>query len=228
MILFNRVDYSYLKGTSALTGISFHIKKGEFAFLVGASGAGKTSILKLLFREIVAGSGQVSVLGRNLNRLRRREVPYLRRQIGVVYQDFRLLSEKTAAENVAFALEVIEASPRDIRRQVPRVLHLVGLGDKGGRYPHQLSGGEQQRVALARALVNSPHLLICDEPTGNLDPDTSWQIMTLLNQVNILGTTILIATHDKDVVDRMNRRVLELQDGRLVRDVSEGVYSHEA
>jgi cell division transport system ATP-binding protein len=228
LILFNNVNYSYQKGTSALSDVSFHIGKGEFAFLVGISGAGKSSILKLIFRETVAGSGQVAVLGRNLNRLRRREVPYLRRQIGVVYQDFRLLPEKTAAENVAFALEVIEASAKDIKRQVPRVLHLVGLGDKGERYPHQLSGGEQQRVAMARALVNNPPLLVCDEPTGNLDPDTSWQIMSLLSQINLMGTTVLIATHDKEVVDRMNRRVLELQDGRLVRDDSKGVYSYEA
>jgi len=210
-----------------LTDISFHIDKGEFVFLVGSSGAGKSSVLKLIFREIVADSGQVTVLGRNLNRMRRREVPHLRRQIGVVYQDFRLLPEKTAAENVSFALEVIEAHPNQIRRQVPRVLNLVGLGDKGHRYPHQLSGGEQQRVAMARALVNNPSLLVCDEPTGNLDPDTSWQIISLLNHINLMGTTVLIATHDKDVVDRMNRRVLELQNGRLTRDDSRGVYRHE-
>ncbi len=210
-----------------MTDISFHIDKGEFVFLVGSSGAGKSSVLKLIFREIVADSGQVTVLGRNLNRMRRREVPHLRRQIGVVYQDFRLLPEKTAAENVSFALEVIEAHPNQIRRQVPRVLNLVGLGDKGHRYPHQLSGGEQQRVAMARALVNNPSLLVCDEPTGNLDPDTSWQIISLLNHINLMGTTVLIATHDKDVVDRMNRRVLELQNGRLTRDDSRGVYRHE-
>ncbi|HBI55695.1 MAG TPA: cell division ATP-binding protein FtsE [Firmicutes bacterium] len=228
MISFSNVNYSYQKGTSALSDISFHVDKGEFVFLVGVSGAGKSSVLKLIFRETVAGSGQVAVLARNLNRLRRREVPYLRRQIGVVYQDFRLLPEKTAAENVAFALEVIEANPKEIKRQVPRVLNLVGLGDKGARYPHQLSGGEQQRVAMARALVNNPPLLVCDEPTGNLDPDTSWQIMTLLSQINLLGTTVFIATHDKEVVDRMGRRVLELQDGRLVRDDSKGVYRHEA
>ncbi|MGI6363060.1 MAG: cell division ATP-binding protein FtsE [Bacillota bacterium] len=226
MISFSNVCFSYQKGTSALTDISFHIDKGEFVFLVGSSGAGKSSVLKLIFREIVADSGQVTVLGRNLNRMRRREVPHLRRQIGVVYQDFRLLPEKTAAENVSFALEVIEAHPNQIRRQVPRVLNLVGLGDKGHRYPHQLSGGEQQRVAMARALVNNPSLLVCDEPTGNLDPDTSWQIISLLNHINLMGTTVLIATHDKDVVDRMNRRVLELQNGRLTRDDSRGVYRH--
>jgi cell division transport system ATP-binding protein len=227
LISFSNVCFSYQKGTSALTDISFHIDKGEFVFLVGSSGAGISSVLNLIFREIVADSGQVTVLGRNLNRMRRREVPHLRRQIGVVYQDFRLLPEKTAAENVSFALEVIEAHPNQIRRQVPRVLNLVGLGDKGHRYPHQLSGGEQQRVAMARALVNNPSLLVCDEPTGNLDPDTSWQIISLLNHINLMGTTVLIATHDKDVVDRMNRRVLELQNGRLTRDDSRGVYRHE-
>lgn len=226
LICFSNVYYSYQKGTSALSDISFHIDKGEFVFLVGISGAGKSSVLKLIFRETIVGSGQVSVLGRNLNRMRRREIPHLRRQIGVVYQDFRLLPDKTAAENVSFALEVIEAHPKEIKRQVPRVLNLVGLGDKGQRYPHQLSGGEQQRVAMARALVNNPSLLVCDEPTGNLDPDTSWQIISLLSQINILGTTVLIATHDKDVVDRMNSRVLELQAGRLVRD-DRGGYRHE-
>lgn len=229
MILFNHVNYSYRTGTSeALTDVSFHISKGEFTFLVGASGAGKTSVLKLIFRETIAGSGHVAVLGFNLSRLRQREIPHFRRQIGVVYQDFRLLPEKTATENISFALEVIEASNKEIKRQVPRVLNLVGLGDKGERYPHQLSGGEQQRVALARALVNNPPLLICDEPTGNLDPETSWQIMSLLSQINLMGTTVFIATHDKEVVDKMGRRVIELQDSRLVRDDSQGVYSHEA
>jgi cell division transport system ATP-binding protein len=152
----------------------------------------------------------------------------LRRQIGVVYQDFRLLPDKTSAENIAFALEVIEASPREIKRQVPKVLEIVGLAGKEDRYPHQLSGGEQQRVALARALVNNPPLLVCDEPTGNLDPGTSWQIISLLDQINMLGTTVLIATHDKDVVDRMGRRVLEMKNGVLCRDVTKGAYVHEA
>lgn len=221
------VNYSYPTGTSALSNVSFHIDKGEFVFLVGASGAGKSTILKLIFRELVAKSGQVFVLEHNLGRMKRREVPFLRRQIGVVYQDFRLLPDKTAAENVAFALEVIEANPKDIKRQVPRVLEIVGLQGKGDRYPHQLSGGEQQRVAMARALVNNPPLLVCDEPTGNLDPGTSWQIMGLLNQINMLGTTVLIATHDKEVVDRMGRRVLELQNGALIRDVSKGAYGCE-
>lgn len=227
MISFRNVDYSYTKGTSALSNVSFQIDKGEFVFLVGASGAGKSSVLKLIFREIVSNSGQVSVLNQNLGKMKRRAVPYLRRQIGVVYQDFRLLSEKTAAENVAFALEVIEAPAKDIKRQVPKVLEIVGLEGKEDRYPHQLSGGEQQRVAMARALVNSPPLLVCDEPTGNLDPGTSWQIMSLINQINMMGTTVLIATHDKEVVDRMSRRVIELKGGELVRDASKGVYGHE-
>ena len=228
MISFLNVNYSYPNGTSALSNVSFQIEKGEFVFLVGASGAGKSSILKLIFREIIAKSGQVMVLNKNLGRMKRKEVPYLRRQIGVVYQDFRLLPDKTSAENIAFALEVIEASPKEIRRQVPKVLDIVGLSGKEDRYPDQLSGGEQQRVALARALVNSPALLVCDEPTGNLDPGTSWQIISLLDQINMLGTTVLIATHDKDVVDRMGRRVLEMKNGVLCRDVNKGAYVHEA
>lgn len=228
MISFLNVSYTYPNGASALSNISFQIDKGEFAFLVGPSGAGKSSVLKLIFREAVARTGQIFVLDYNLRRMKRRHVPYFRRQMGVVYQDFRLLPDKTAAENVAFALKVIEVSTREIRRMVPQALDLVGLRGKGDRYPHQLSGGEQQRVAMARALVNKPSLLICDEPTGNLDPTTSWQIIQLLDDINLRGTTVLIATHDRDIVDRMARRVLELRDGILVRDVRKGVYSHEA
>ncbi len=227
MISFLNVNYSYPNGTKALSNISFQIDKGEFAFLVGASGAGKSSVLKLISRETVAQSGQVFVLNYNLRRLKRRRVPKLRRQQGVVYQDFRLLSDRTAAENVAFALRVINVPNREIRRMVPQALAAVGLKGKGDRYPHQLSGGEQQRVAIARAMVNNPSLLLCDEPTGNLDPATSWQIMEILNQVNMRGTTVLIATHDREIVDRMARRVLEFKTGSLVRDVLKGVYSHE-
>mgnify|MGYP001001379081 FL=1 len=227
MISFLNVNYSYPNGTSALANVSFQIDKGDFVFLVGASGAGKSTVLKLIFREIVAKSGQVFVLKHNLGRMKRKEIPYLRRQIGVVYQDFRLLPDKTAAENVAFALEVIEAQPKEIKRQVPRALEIVGLRGLEERYPHQLSGGEQQRVALARALVNNPPVLVCDEPTGNLDPGTSWQIISLLDQINMLGTTVLIATHDKEVVDRMGRRVLELKNGVLARDASRGAYGNE-
>jgi cell division transport system ATP-binding protein len=227
LISFLNVNYSYPNGTSALANVSFQIDKGDFVFLVGASGAGKSTVLKLIFREIVAKSGQVFVLKHNLGRMKRKEIPYLRRQIGVVYQDFRLLPDKTAAENVAFALEVIEAQPKEIKRQVPRALEIVGLRGLEERYPHQLSGGEQQRVALARALVNNPPVLVCDEPTGNLDPGTSWQIISLLDQINMLGTTVLIATHDKEVVDRMGRRVLELKNGVLARDASRGAYGNE-
>jgi len=228
MISLINVNYAYPNGTSALENVSFHIDKGEFIFLVGASGAGKSSVLKLIFREIVAKSGQVFALKHNLNRMKRRDVPYLRRKIGVVYQDFRLLPDKTAGENIAFALEVIETPSKDIKRQVPNVLDIVGLKGKEDRYPDQLSGGEQQRVAMARALVNSPSLLVCDEPTGNLDPNTSWQIMQLLAEINMRGTTVLIATHDKTVVDRMGRRVIELGGGTVIRDDGKGGYSHEA
>lgn len=228
LISFINVNYSYPNGTNALSNVSFHIDKGEFVFLVGPSGAGKSSILKLIFREIVTGSGQVIVHEQNLGRMKRRHVPYLRRKTGVVYQDFRLLPEKTAAENVAFALEVIETPGKQIRRMVNQALDIVGLSGKANRFPQQLSGGEQQRVALARAIVNNPPLLVCDEPTGNLDPTTSWNIIQLLNEINMQGTTLLIATHDRDVVDKMNRRVLEMKDGVLVRDVNRGVYVNEA
>lgn len=227
MISFLNVTYSYPNGASALSNISFQIDKGEFAFFVGPSGAGKSSVMKLIFREAVAQTGQVFVLDYNLRRMKRRHVPYFRRQMGVVYQDFRLLPDKTTAENVAFALQVIEVPVKEIRRMVPQALEVVGLRGKEDRYPHQLSGGEQQRAAMARALVNSPSLLICDEPTGNLDPVTSWQIIELLDEINLRGTTVLIATHDRDIVDRMGRRVLELRDGILVRDVRKGVYTHE-
>ncbi len=227
MISFLNVNFAYPNGTKALSNISFQIDKGEFAFLVGASGAGKSSVLKLISREAVAQAGQVFVLNYNLRRLKRRRVPHLRRQQGVVYQDFRLLSDKTAAENIAFALRVINIPSREIRRLVPQALTAVGLKDKGDSYPHQLSGGEQQRVAIARALVNNPSVLLCDEPTGNLDPATSWQIMEILNRVHMRGTTVLVATHDREIVDRMARRVLEFKNGLLVRDVLKGVYSHE-
>lgn len=227
MISFLNVNYTYPNGTSALSDVSFQINKGEFVFLVGASGAGKSTVLKLIFREIVPSTGQVFVNEHNLGRMKRRDIPYFRRQIGVVYQDFRLLPDKTTAENVAFALEVIEANPKDIKRQVPRALEIVGLRGKEERYPHQLSGGEQQRAVMARALVNNPLLLVCDEPTGNLDPDNSWQVVSLLDQINMRGTTVLIATHDKEVVDRMARRVIELDNGVLTRDASKGAYVHE-
>ena len=200
------------------------IEKGEFVFLIGSSGSGKTTVLRLLLREEVADQGLVTVDGKNLNRLPARKVPDLRRRIGCVFQDFRLLPKKTVYENVAFALEVINKSPKAIRRTVPEVLDLVGLTGKAQRLPSELSGGEQQRVAIARAFVNRPLVLLADEPTGNLDPDTSQGIMSLLERINRTGTTVVMATHDNNIVDAMRRRVVELEGGKVIRDQSRGVY----
>jgi cell division transport system ATP-binding protein len=208
----------------ALDGVSMEIDKGEFVFLIGQSGSGKTTVLRLLLREEVADRGQVSVNGRSLNKLARRRVPDLRRKIGCVFQDFRLLPKKNVYDNVAFALEVINKSPKTIRRTVPEVLDLVGLTGKAQRLPNELSGGEQQRVAIARAFVNRPLVLLADEPTGNLDPDTSQGIMSLLERINRTGTTVVMATHDNNIVDAMRRRVIELELGKVVRDQSRGVY----
>ena len=208
----------------ALDGASFLIEKGDFVFLIGQSGSGKTTVLRLVLREEVADTGWVSVNGRNINRLAKRKVPDLRRKIGCVFQDFRLLPKKNVYDNVAFALEVINKSPKAIRRTVPDVLELVGLGGKAKRMPHELSGGEQQRVAIARAFVNRPLVLLADEPTGNLDPDTSQGIMSLLERINRTGTTVVMATHDNDIVDAMRRRVIELDNGKVVRDQVRGVY----
>jgi cell division transport system ATP-binding protein len=208
----------------ALDTVSMQIDKGEFVFLIGQSGSGKTTVLRLLLREEVADSGTVAVNGRNLNKLAKRKVPDLRRKIGCVFQDFRLLPKKSVYENVAFALEVINKSPKMIRRTVPEVLDLVGLTGKAQRLPHELSGGEQQRVAIARAFVNRPLVLLADEPTGNLDPDTSQGIMGLLERINRTGTTVVMATHDNNIVDAMRRRVIELDFGKVIRDQSRGVY----
>jgi cell division transport system ATP-binding protein len=208
----------------ALDGVSMDIEKGEFVFLIGSSGSGKTTVLRLLLREEIADHGLVTVDGRNLNRMPRRKVPDLRRLIGCVFQDFRLLPKKTVYENVAFALEVINKPPKAIRRTVPEVLDLVGLTGKAQRLPNELSGGEQQRVAIARAFVNRPLVLLADEPTGNLDPDTSQGIMGLLERINRTGTTVVMATHDNNIVDAMRRRVIELELGKVVRDQSRGVY----
>ena len=215
-------------GAHALKDISVKISRGEFVFVVGASGAGKSTFIKLMFREEVPTRGQIFFNGKNITRLKPREVPFLRRRMGIVFQDFRLLPEKTVFENVAFAMEVVEASPRDIRKRVPQVLASVGLSHKANSKPGELSGGEQQRVALARALVNTPDVLIADEPTGNLDPDTSWEIMELLSEFNKKGTTVVVATHAKELVDSMKKRVLQLDKGKLVRDEERGLYSHEA
>jgi cell division transport system ATP-binding protein len=208
----------------ALDGVSLDIEKGEFVFLIGASGSGKSSVLRLLLREDTPTKGNVIVNGKDIAKLPGRKVPELRRGIGCVFQDFRLLPKKTVFENVAFALEVINKSQRAIKRSVPEVLEMVGLDGKAHRYPNELSGGEQQRVAIARAFVNRPLILIADEPTGNLDPDTSQGIMGLLERINRKGTTVVMATHDNNIVDAMRRRVIELDLGHIVRDQNRGVY----
>lgn len=224
--LFN-VSKTYTNGVEALSNISISIKKRDFVFLVGPSGAGKSTLTKLIIREEEPTGGQIFFNGRNISRLKRAEVPLLRRNIGVIFQDFKLLSEKTAAENVAFALQVTEASRKEIKRAVPNALRLVGLEHKANMLPSELSGGEQQRVAIARAIVKNPPLLIADEPTGNLDPDTSWDIMQLLESINKSGTTILMATHAKDIVDAMKKRVVAMESSRIVRDEQGGVYGYE-
>jgi cell division transport system ATP-binding protein len=212
----------------ALNNITLQIYTGEFIFLVGHSGSGKSTFIRLLNHEFVASGGKLTVAGENLMHMRRWRVPYLRRNIGCVFQDFKLLPNKTAFQNVAFALEVIGKSKHIIRTQVPEVLRLVGLEDKTDKYPDQLSGGEQQRVSIARAIVNRPPLLICDEPTGNLDPQTSLGIMRLLDRINRTGTTIVVATHDREMVDSMRKRVVALENGYLVRDQDRGVYGSNA
>jgi cell division transport system ATP-binding protein len=208
----------------ALDGVSLEIDKGEFVFLVGTSGSGKSTFLRLLLREELPTSGSVRLIGRDLNRLPARKVPSMRRQIGCVFQDFRLLPNRTVAQNVAFAMEVIGRPSSQVRQVVPEVLDLVGLTGKEHRMPGELSGGEQQRVAVARAFVNRPKVLLADEPTGNLDPNTSVGIMRLLDRINRTGTTIVMATHNSEIVDAMRRRVVELHNGRLVRDQARGVY----
>jgi cell division transport system ATP-binding protein len=208
----------------ALDDVSLEIDKGEFVFLIGQSGSGKSTVLRLLLREELPTSGRVSVDGRDVGRMAARRVPDLRRKMGCVFQDFRLLPKKNVYQNVAFALEVINKSQKAIKRTVPEVLELVGLEGKANRMPHELSGGEQQRVAIARAFVNRPLLLLADEPTGNLDPDTSQGIMGLLERINRVGTTVIMATHDNNIVDAMRRRVIELDFGKVVRDQSRGVY----
>ena len=225
MIRLENVSKVYPAGARpALDGVSFEIEKSEFVFLIGQSGSGKTTVLRLLLREETSDVGLVLVNGRNLNRMASRKVPDLRRKIGCVFQDFRLLAKKTVYENVAFALEVINKSPKSIKRTVPEVLDLVGLQGKAQRMPNELSGGEQQRVAIARAFVNRPLVLLADEPTGNLDPDTSQGIMSLLERINRTGTTVVMATHDNNIVDAMRRRVIELEYGKIIRDQSRGVY----
>lgn len=227
MIEFRSVSKTYPNGTLALNNINLTINKGEFAFFVGPSGSGKSTLLKLIMKEEDPTEGEVFVNGYQVSSLSRNQVPYLRRSMGVVFQDFRLLPNKTVYENVGFAMQIIEAMPKEIRRQVPMALALVGLSKKANAYPNQLSGGEQQRVALARALVNNPVLLIADEPTGNLDPETSWEIMKLLAEVNYRGTTVVVATHEKSIVDTMKKRVIAIDKGQIVRDQEKGQYKDE-
>jgi len=221
------VGMTYPNGKVALADVSVEIPSGDFVFLVGPSGAGKSTFIRLLIREQLPTMGHVRVAGHDLERMRRGQVPALRRRIGIVFQDFRLLPNKTVAENVAFALEVTGAPRATIRRRVPQLLALVGLGEHGHHLPTQLSGGEQQRTAIARALVHDPAILIADEPTGNLDPVTSWEIIQLLIHINELGTTVLMATHNQEIVNAMRRRVLALEGGRLVRDESAAAYERE-
>ena len=227
MIEFKNVNKVYDNHVYALSNISLTIERGEFVFLVGPSGAGKSTFVKTLLKEIDPTSGTVIVNDTDITKLKRREIPYYRRKIGVVFQDFRLIPTLNVYENVAFAMRVIETPHKEIRKKVPIVLSLVGLSSKYKAFPSELSGGEQQRVALARAIVNNPTLLIADEPTGNLDPDTSVDIMDILNDINHAGTTILMATHAKEIVNKMRKRVVALEKGVLVRDEQRGAYGYE-
>lgn len=228
MIQFFDVSKVYANGTVALNRVSFQVAKGEFVFLVGPSGSGKSTVLRLITREEKPTEGKVLINGRNTVRLSRREIHHLRRKIGVVFQDFRLLPKLTVAQNVAFALEVCELPRREIKRRVASTLELVGLADKAGVYPHELSGGEQQRVSIARAVVNNPIVLLADEPTGNLDPEHSWEIVRLLETINLRGTTVLMATHNDAIVNALQRRVIAMAEGCVVRDELRGSYSNEA
>ncbi len=228
MITAKNVSVLYEEGAkAALDNVSISIDKGEFVFLVGPSGSGKSTFIRLLLREIMPKSGNVNIAGQDIVNLRNWKVPYLRRNIGTVFQDFKLLPNKTAFENVAYALEVIGKSKHLVNSQAPEILKLVGLGDKFDSYPDEMSGGEQQRVSIARAFVNRPPLLLADEPTGNLDPNTSMGIMSILNRINKTGTTILIASHDREMVDSMKKRVIALENGKVVRDQMRGVYGYE-
>jgi cell division transport system ATP-binding protein len=225
MVTFDNVSKTYNDAGAGLSDVSLSIDSGEFVFLVGPSGSGKSTFIRLLIKELDVTQGTITVGGRNLSRLRPNKVPYLRRAIGCVFQDFKLLQGRTVYENVAYALQVIGENPRGIRRKVPEILSLVGLSEKAGRYPSELSGGEQQRVSIARAFVNHPRLLIADEPTGNLDPETSIGIMQLLYRINRTGTTVIMATHDREMVDKMQMRVIALEGGRVVRDQRQATYA---
>ena len=224
MIEFTDVVKSYREGNDALKGVNMQIEDGEFCFLVGPSGSGKSTIIKLITGELKPTSGTVHVNGYSLERIRKREIPFLRRTVGVVFQDFRLISKMTVYDNVAFAMRVIGAKEKEIKERVPYVLDLVGLSSKENRHPGELSGGEQQRLAIARALINNPSTIIADEPTGNLDPQMSFEIMSLLQEINNLGTTMLVVTHAKDLVERFNKRTIVINDGLIVSDGMEGYH----
>ncbi len=227
-IKFKDVDKTYKNGVNAVYDMNLSIKKGDFVFIIGASGSGKSTMIKMLYREERPSNGEIILGGINVAKVKNSKVYKLRRKIGIVFQDFKLLPKLTVYENVAFALEIYGLPTHEVRKKVLKALDLVGLKSKTKSYPSQLSGGEQQRVAIARAIVNSPKLLICDEPTGNLDPDTSWEVMQVIKKINDLGTTIVMATHDREMVDRMKKRVIYLEDGRLVKDYEKGTYVNES
>ncbi len=227
MIDFVNVTKTYETGTHALNGIDLHIDDGEFVFLVGASGSGKSTMIKLLTAELQPTGGSINVNGYQLEKIKRSAIPYMRRTLGVIFQDFRLIDNKTVYENVAFAMRVIGASSKEIKQRVPYVLELVGLENKARRLPNELSGGEQQRVAIARALVNNPSMIIADEPTGNLDPARSFEIMLLLEQINALGTTVMVVTHEKELVNRFTKRVVAINEGKVISDGMDGYYLNE-
>ena len=228
MIRLSDVVKEYESGTTALKGISLRIEDGEFVFLVGPSGSGKSTIIKLLTGEIVPTSGQIAVNGFSLTNIAERQIPLLRRSVGVIFQDFRLIEKKTVYENLGFAMRAVGSSPREIKKRIPYVLELVGLEEKTDRYPNEISGGEQQRVAIARALVNNPRMIIADEPTGNLDPVRSLELMLLLEKINELGTTVLVVTHEKELVDAFSKRVISIDAGRVISDGLDGYYGYEA
>ena len=227
MLIMSDVSKVYPSGSMALQDVNVHIEPGEFVFVVGPSGAGKSTFIKMLFREVLPTTGSIFVNGVDILSLTPKEIPFMRRQLGIIFQDYRLLPDRTVYENVAFAMQVIEAPHRKIKRQVMNMLDLVGLRHRANAYPSELSGGEQQRIAIARAIVNDPVFVIADEPTGNLDPETSWDIMEIFKEINATGTTIVMATHDKEVVDAMGKRVIAIEKGRIVRDEKEGVYGYE-
>ena len=226
MIEFNNVSKIYNNNVKALSDVSVKIDSGDFVFLVGPSGSGKSTFIKMLLKEIEPRMGNITVADKKLSEIKRNQIPYYRRKIGMVFQDFRLIPTLNVYENVAFAMRVVEASQKEIRKRVPMVLSLVGLSHKYKMFPNELSGGEQQRVSLARAIVNNPSVLIADEPTGNLDPEISWEIMQLLERINLQGTTVLMATHNRQIVDTLRHRVVAIEDGRIVRDEEEGEYGY--